>query len=468
MKKINGLYNARTVSPNNPTLPITRDLLNLENSYYLGEFRTTTMIDWSAPELLATDNLKPFVGFLVIESPSKDDPEVFETDNLLIHCRQSGGKWYLGIYWTVENRYSLMGVGEINFQTRKIQPINCGNVIQPDMEEAMTGIIGSFTENIIGHITELSRSTFTVSEYEPTTFKFKQTIPAIRRANYRTYTAKLALIDEDRSKTHSINRAKLLSRVCNSWDGIFVNPKLGQGYCQSLFDGVLFSGVESQITDLAIYDKVNINQVPFDNFTVAYTHELENGSKKIHLINCRSVSNGLEVSVFLSSVFKGREDYKIILTEVFLLRPNFTHEHIFPNARDYLPELPQVDRLCNVAGERLQLIEGAKCIIAHFLTALDKYDVQKVTGRFRTVKNGSIRVPPTPENVHFVLDMSKRRSYEITERYHSCGYHVKEHDRIGHWRRLPNSEEKIFIKGIRVNEGKGEEYGRVTKEYKLG
>ena len=449
---------------------VASQMNQIENSYYLGTLLNTPSRDWSLPVLLDKENLRPFIGFvdLGVDDVATGEEIEHHQGGLLFHCKAVDGVWYAGVYWDVEKRWRLVGIGEINFTERAINVCKGTLMVHEESTQGIYELFDKFSPIFMDLITEMCCSNFVVEEYEPTTSKFKQTIPAMRREKYRRFGSRIIGTNELTLKPYSVNRAKVLDLVTGVWETTLVNPATAANYRSELMKGVMFSGIENQILDFTEYPKTNIMQVPFDNFTVTFTHDLTNGQQNMRLINCRSVTNGLEVSVFVSTNYKGREKRHITLTDVFLLRPNYTHDRTYLHTRDYIPAYR--DKLRDISPEslRLRLVEECKCIIGYFLEAINKYDVKKVSGRFRKVAgSGQFRETQTPENVHMVLDMSKRRSYEITGRYHSCGYHVKEHDRIGHWRRKPHSNEKIFIKGVRVNEGKGDEYGRVSKEYKL-
>ena len=62
--------------------------------------------------------------------------------------------------------------------------------------------------------------------------------------------------------------------------------------------------------------------------------------------------------------------------------------------------------------------------------------------------------------------MSKRRESPMTFGGRMTGYHVKEHSRIAHVRKY-KSGKVAHIGAMVINEGKGDQYGKVTKEYKL-
>ena len=70
------------------------------------------------------------------------------------------------------------------------------------------------------------------------------------------------------------------------------------------------------------------------------------------------------------------------------------------------------------------------------------------------------------KNVHLVLDMSKRRETPIAKGSRLAGYHMPEHERIGYKRTSKNGVVH-YVKPATVNKGKGDLYGRVSKEYKL-
>ena len=469
-KKIDMVPSLRDKNQRKLLTKVAGQMVQIENSYYLGNIYTTTNRNWSALALLDKENLKPFIGF--IDLGIDDDATGEEIDSksagLLIHCKEVDGDWYIGIYWCIEKRLRLVGVGEVNFEERAVNVCKGALAVHEEAASGLYEMFNKFSSIFMDLITEISCSNFVVEEYEPTTSKFKQTIPAIRREKYRKFGSRIIDVNESTQKSYPVNRAKVLDLVTGLWESTLTNPMTAANYRDELMKGVMFSGIESQVTDYTNYPKANIMQVPFKNFTVTFTQDLINGQQNMRLINCRSVENGLEVSIFVSTNYKGREKRHITLTDVFLLRPNYTHERIYLHTRDFIPTYRDKMREISPENLRLRLVEECKCIISCFLTAVNKYDVQKVTGRFRkVVGKDKVRKTPIPENVHMVLDMSKRRSYEITGRYHSCGYHVKEHDRIGHWRRKPHSNERIYIEGVRVNEGKGDLYGRVSKEYKL-
>lgn len=447
-------------------------LTQIENSTYIGSIHQSPSKDWSDRSLLNLTALRPFVGFIAVGVDDKHGEEIETIDRgMLIHFKEIQGKWYIGIFWQVGKQWNLMGVSEVDFENYKVNYLSNSGTVTDVNESNVINLFTNFGDKFLDVITEVTCSEFVVTEYEPSNSKFKQTIPLARRERYRQYDIRVIRTSVPGHKAYPINRAKVLDAV-HYLDDFLINPQAAMRFYDSLMAGVMFSGLEEKIDPTyTLRIKSDLKQLPFENFTVTHTRDFADNTQNLLLINCKRVQNGIEVSLFTSNKFKPRGEKQITLTDVYLLRDNYTHERIYMKARDLAPSIRDDHRNDSPEHLRTRLIEESKCIISDFLTAFTNYEVKKVSGRF--IKNKERHMTETerihtPVDIHLVFDMSKRRSYEIIGdgNTHRTGYHMPEHKRIGYERTSKNGV-KHWVKGSTVNEGKGHLYGRVSKEYKL-
>ncbi len=92
-KKIDMVPSLRDKNQRKLLTKVAGQMVQIENSYYLGNIYTTTNRNWSALALLDKENLKPFIGF--IDLGIDDDATGEEIDSksagLLIHCKEVDG-----------------------------------------------------------------------------------------------------------------------------------------------------------------------------------------------------------------------------------------------------------------------------------------------------------------------------------------------------------------------------------------
>ena len=84
-KKIDMVPSLRDKNQRKLLAKVAGQMVQIENSYYLGNIYTTTTRNWSALALLDKENLKPFIGFVDLGI----DDDAIVNDGYIVGCVQS-------------------------------------------------------------------------------------------------------------------------------------------------------------------------------------------------------------------------------------------------------------------------------------------------------------------------------------------------------------------------------------------
>ncbi len=474
MKKldiINRLSLAKSVTTAPAKLNIIKELMDIKESYYLGILENYKNVE--LPEIYQSDvNLiKPFVGFIQVAIA---DDETHETTELrergfLITIKVIKGEIYVGFVGRTDiPKFTIDMVSKWDFTNKKLIRLSGFYPHEPAYDETLEQVVEMLTPAVRTLIKEMIYFKLEVFEYEPTTFSFKKKVAPKDRPLYREYRLiKPAKLEEAKAKIedHQFNKGFVRDTILKN---IFPQEDRFNNLLQQLKDSVWFSGLSELIEHGMEVSKPNMTNLPFENFTVIANTRHRSGYVAAMMVNVIRTKSGISAFVYLDSSKTSR--CKFDLCYHFKINSDWVVQSssIFP--------LPKVSRgvseneyKTGLRSVEVYIQDLTISLLSKFLEVVFNYETEKVSGSFRKnkVKDRADKDPDfIPKNVHLVLDMSKRRQYPITKSNRISGYHMPEHDRIGYERTSKNGVVH-FVKAVRVNKGKGDLYGRVSKEYKL-
>lgn len=474
MKKldiINRLSLAKSVTTAPAKLNIIKELMDIKESYYLGILENYKNVE--LPEIYQSDvNLiKPFVGFIQV---AIDDDETHETTELrergfLITIKVIKGEIYVGFVGRTDiPKFTIDMVSKWDFTNKKLIRLSGFYPHEPAHDETLEQVVEMLTPAVRTLIKEMIYFKLEVFEYEPTSFSFTKKIPPKDRHFFREYRLiKKVSVDEAKDEVAEKQLSKGFVRDTVLKNLFPQQDRYGHLLVQ-LKDSIWFSGLKDIIEYGETPSKPDLSNLPFDNFTVLAHHRNRSGNIAAVMVNVVRNNNGVDVYTYLESnggkvpKFDLVYQYKISLdwviqTVTIYPLPKYSHD---VSDKDYRLTLK------SVSGYFQDIV---MFLLSRFLDVVFNYETTKVKGSFRKNKE-KILIDKEPDyiakNVHLVLDMSKRRQTPIAKGSRLAGYHMPEHDRIGYTRTSKNGVVH-FVKGSIVNEGKGDLYGRVSKEYKL-
>ena len=445
-------------------------LNNILSSKYFGDFHVYRGEFWADPENLNVDRLNdlPDMAFITTLTVTGDNGVEENIDShFLYSIKNIDGVIYSGVFYQSPRAgFSPIGLLRLDLGERVFKVVKCGvdaltEVMQD--EDDFDGVL----EIPLKFLIHATNCEMLVKEYEPSTFAFKKKVKPLDREHYRTYDfvkPEKVVVDPMISSKGRHSRKTIMENI--------LEPTTeGKPYVDRLNPSIFFSGMDDLVVVGKPYPTVDLSHVPFGNFTIA-TNSIKGIKSQFYVVNCLRVTGGLEVSVFYNTSADQRSRVWV-LGCVFLWRDNYSLTDILVNPLQYPKDYSGPDYGGQITKASMRSIlpslqDVIKSIISNFLHLVMNYETDKVAGSFKRNKraNKSTNEDYIANNVHLVLDFNKRRQYPITKGSKVSGYHVKEHDRIGHIRRYANGRQ-IFINAVRINEGKGEDYGKVSKEYAL-
>lgn len=451
-------------------LPLLKQLTDVKHSYFLGELETYKNREY--PDIVAEDlvKLKPFFGYVSLGIDGVDGVELEHRENaMLMVFKVINNNLYLGVIWETDvlnkKEIKVNLVFQCDIETKTLIPIK--NIRTTDSRE-MSNINDVLDEvgkilnaKWVKAVQEALHNEFIVREYEPTTFAFKKKVSAQERPLYRTYKLLKPLVLAGSQET---KRGFVRDTVINN---LIQPPKQFGSLIDQLKESVWFSGM-GLITRGESYPVPDLSFLPYDNFTILteYYHDVDLSNPV--MLNVLRSNSGVEVYVYLR-VGNDKRKSSLALCYHFRLSGNYTiiPQTVYPLENRYTG-MPEIEYRKNLRQFEPFVQEVVKVSIAKFLGIVFNYDGDRVAGSFRRDKAIPKNAEPEyiPRNVHIVLDMSKRRESPMTFGGRQTGYHVKEHSRIAHVRKY-KSGKVAHIGAMVINEGKGDQYGKVTKEYKL-
>lgn len=435
-----------------PTIAaIVKEMLQMKHAVYYGSLSTPRVMDESrtiTQEDLST--LKHSVGYGVLEITSEVSHIVESAEVFNLNFKVIDGVLYVLYAMGQMASYAATAIFRFDIGTQKFIGINQYEKQPPtDVREELQRIadhVGDILRRLI--ICQLEKETVVI-DYEPTNFAFTKKVPLRERELYRTYgfVKTDTVINSAEVKTYS--RKTLLSYVHDP------DPKR----VKALHDSVLFTGLGVPADITFKWEKVDLSHVPFQHFSFLHTAPI-NDKVFSFLYHCVRKQHHLEITLY--------QDMEDKLTRL-RLEPLI----VFTLNDQYISKVIEYIQAPNRPAKEIRetspvLLDFAKFSISHFLEKVMNFETTKVTG---TLKTPNPRIHGTDvdviaKNVHYVLDMSKRRSYPLTKSNRPTGFHMPEHDRIGHVRRY-KSGKVVNIRPTTINKGKGDKYGRITKDYKI-
>jgi hypothetical protein len=461
----------KTVTTTTSKLAIIKDLIDIRESYYLGIMENYKNVD--LPDFYPSDvNLiKPFVGFIQV---AIDDEETGVTEELhergfLLTVKVIKGEIYVGFVGKLDiPKFTIDMVSKWDFDSNKLVRVRGFYPHEPTHDETLEQVVNMLTPAVSGIIKEIIHFKMEVFEYEPTTFSFKKKVAPKDRPLYREYRLiKPAKLEEAKAKIEDqqFNKGFVRDTILKN---IFPQEDRFNNLLQQLKDSVWFSGLPELIEHGMEVSKPNMTNLPFENFTVVANTRHRSGYVAAMMVNVIRTKSGIAAFVYLQSDKASRR--KFDLCYHFKINSDWVVQSssIFP-----LPKtsngVSENEYKTGLRSVEVYIQDLTILLLSKFLEVVFNYETEKVSGSFRKnkVKDRADKDPDfIPKNVHLVLDMSKRRQYPITKGNRISGYHMPEHKRIGYTRTSKNGVVH-FVKGSIVNEGKGDLYGRVSKEYKL-
>lgn len=448
---------------NKETVQLLIALQNIKSSIYLGDAEQYKDSSATLPDVYPSDllNLKPFTGYISVEI-TNDDGTVTGTGRTIVYsAKVINGNLLVGISMS----YSTIDVIlKWDFETNSFKRLR--NVLINKLEEEFGSTFDEVSNNVSFAVAilvkEMLNYELIVEEYEPTSYSFTKKVPLSERHFHRKYRlVKPAILESVREE----NESKLLSKGLKRDVALkAMRPTIPEHLYRQLSESVWFSGLSIQMDDLASYPVPSISDLPFENFTVT-SDFFSNGRAPVNaMVNVTRSNAGLQLVIFVARKISRSTIY------IPLCQLNLTAGWICTVTKMITTEYITAEQSRELRESGIHLAAMARQILAEFLSKVFSYETEKVSGRFVKDPRGpnlKEREPPLiPKNVHIVLDMSKRRTTPLTGRSRICGYHMPEHTRIAH-ERTNSRGEKYKVKGSVINEGMGEIYGRVTKEYKL-
>lgn len=453
-------------------LPLLKQLTDVKHSYFLGELETYKNSEY--PDIIAEDlvKLKPFFGYVSLGIDDADGTELEHRENaMLMVFKVINNNLYLGVVWETDvlnkKEIKINLIFQCDIETKTLIPVK--NIRTTDSRELSN--INDVLDEVgkilnakwVKAVQEALHNEFIVQEYEPTTFAFKKKVPVAERPLYRTYKLLKPLVIakvEDAKPAKGFVRETILGNLVTP-------PKQYLSLIDQLKESVWFSGLDDCHRGMSL-DKPDLTFLPFDNFTILanYFHIADNSDPV--MLNVLRSSQGVEVYVYLKLGSDKRKSafclcYHFRLTTDYVMIPQKT----YPKS-DVYTGMSEIEYRKNLRDFEPIVHDIAKQVISKFLSTVFNYDGDRVSGSFKRDKTIARTAEPEyiPRNVHIVLDMSKRRESPMTFGGRMTGYHVKEHSRIAHVRKY-KSGKVAHIGAMVINEGKGDQYGKVTKDYKL-
>ena len=474
MKKldiINRLTLPKSITSATVKLAIVKELMDIKESFYLGVLENYKNIE--LPDIHQSDvNLiKPFHGFIQVAIDDEETHEVTEVRErgFLIVVKVIKGEIYVGFVGRTDTpKFTIDMVSKWDFENKRLIRQSGFYPHEPSHSDTLEQVVEMLTPAVSRLIKEMIYFKLEVFEYEPTTFSFKKKVALKDRPLYREYRLiKPAKLEEAKAKIEDqqFNKGFVRDTILKN---IFPQEDRFNNLLQQLKDSVWFSGLSELIEHGMEVSKPNMTNLPFENFTVIANTRHRSGYVAAMMVNVIRTKSGISAFVYLDSSKTSR--CKFDLCYHFKINSDWVVQSssIFP--------LPKVSRgvseneyKTGLRSVEVYIQDLTISLLSKFLEVVFNYETEKVSGSFRKnkVKDRADKDPDfIPKNVHLVLDMSKRRQYPITKSNRISGYHMPEHKRIGYTRTSKNGVVH-FVKGSIVNEGKGDLYGRVSKEYKL-
>ena len=473
MKKldiINRLSLAKSVTTAPAKLNIIKELMDIKESYYLGILENYKNIE--LPDIHQSDvNLiKPFHGFIQVAIDDEETHEVTEVRErgFLIVVKVIKGEIYVGFVGRTDTpKFTIDMVSKWDFENKRLIRQSGFYPHEPSHSDTLEQVVEMLTPAVSRLIKEMIYFKLEVFEYEPTSFSFTKKVPPKDRHFFREYRLiKKASVGDavDEVAEKQLSKGFVRDTVLKN---LFPQQDRYGYLLKQLKESIWFSGLTEVIEYGETPSKPDLSNLPFDNFTVLGYHRNRSGNIAALMINVVRTNSGVDVYTYIDSDSARVPKFDLIYQYRIAKDWSIQTATVYP-----LPKYSDVSEqeyrltLKSVSGYFQDIVIF---MLSHFLEIVFNYETTKVKGSFRKVKE-KVSEDKEPnyiaKNVHLVLDMSKRRQTPIAKGSRLAGYHMPEHDRIGYERTSKNGVVH-FVKAVRVNKGKGDLYGRVSKEYKL-
>ena len=473
MKKldiINRLTLPKSITTATNKLAIVKELMDIKESFYLGVLENYKNVE--LPDIHQSDvNLiKPFHGFIQVAVDDEETHEVTEVRErgFLIMVKVIKGEIYVGFIGRTDTpKFTIDMVSKWDFENNRLIRQSGFYPHEPSHSDTLDQVVNMLTPAVQRLIKEMIYFELEVFEYEPTSFSFTKKVPPKDRHFFREYRLiKKASVGDavDEVAEKQLIKGFVRDTVLKN---LFPQQDRYNYLLKQLKESIWFSGLKDIIEYGETPSKPDLSNLPFDNFTVLGHHRNRSGNIAALMINVVRTNSGVDVYTYIDSDSGRVPKFDLIYQYRIAKDWSIQTATVYP-----LPKYSDVSEqeyrltLKSVSGYFQDIVVF---MLSHFLEVVFNYETTKVKGSFR---KGKEKVSEDKEpnyiakNVHLVLDMSKRRETPIAKGSRLAGYHMPEHERIGYKRTSKNGVVH-YVKPATVNKGKGDLYGRVSKEYKL-
>lgn len=467
---LNKLGLAKQLTSNPTLIAIVKELTNVKHSYFLGQLDNHKNVE--LPDIYPSDVelIKPFFGIMQV---AIDDEETGKTESIrpkgmLLSVKNIKGTLYVGVAMFHQTKLAIEIITKWSFEEGKLIRVRGFYPNEETHGATLDEVVNIVSPALNKLVKEMIHFNLEIYNFEPTSFSFKKKVPPADRTLYREYRlVRPVSVEEAKDKVEEkqLGRGFVRDTILKN---MLKQPVRFDRIIKQLKDSIWFSGITEVITHTNNFAKPDLSHLPFDNFTViADFKHITKGIISPLMLNVIRSSGGVDIYAYLDCEAGKRPQmdlcYHFKLTNGYIIQTGT----IFPLSTKYV-DISEQQYRNSLRAIETYIQDITLILLTKFLDLVFNYETEKVTGSFRKNKQKTAEREEDviAKNVHLVLDMSKRRQYPFTKGSKISGYHMPEHKRIGYKRTSKNGVVH-YVKGSTVNEGKGDQYGRVSKEYKL-